>query len=279
MVMPLYDDAPLRHLKRPLANWTLIALNVIVFLVVYSESLGDPLTIMRGFAIIPRVLFGEAALADWIVGPPPAATLVTSLFFHSSILHIGSNMLFLYVFGDNVEDAMGSLHYLLFYLSCGVVAGVFYIYATPHSITPLVGASSAISGVCAAFLLLYPRATISGVFPPLTFVMFPFWIIALSDRSRSPTRRILGLSPPLFIFHASAFLFIGAWILLQLLNASWGGGEGHVAWTAHVGGILAGLALTPIFKRRKHKLFDRTAHKPPPSPAPAPKEETGSEGT
>jgi len=267
MVMPLYDDAPLRHLKRPVVNHALIAINVLVFLIVQSELLGDPLTIMRGFAIIPRVLFGEANLADWVVGPPPAATLVTSLFFHSSALHLWSNMLFLYVFGDNVEDAMGSLHYLLFYLSCGVVAGVFYIYATPHSITPLVGASSAISGVCAAFLLLYPRATVTGFFPPLTMVMMPYWFITLADRSRPPMRRLLGLKPPLFSFHASGFLFIGAWIVLQLVNASWGGGESHVAWMAHVGGIVAGLVLTPIFKRRKHPLFDRGAGGPaaPPS--------------
>ncbi|PPD46512.1 MAG: rhomboid family intramembrane serine protease [Methylocystis sp.] len=283
MVMPLYDDAPLRHLKRPIANWALIAVNVAVFLAVYSEAFGDPLTIARGFAIIPRILFGEANLADWIVGPPAPLTLVTSLFFHSSLLHLASNMLFLYVFGDNVEDAMGSLHYLLFYLSCGVVAGVFYIYATPQSITPLVGASSAISGVCAAFLLLYPRATIVGFFPPLTFVMFPFWIVTLSaDRGRAPTQRLMGLRPPLFSFHASAFLFIGAWIVLQLLNASWGGGESKVAWTAHVGGILAGLALTPIFKRRKHPLFDRSAHErprePKAEPEAVPPEETGSEG-
>ncbi len=283
MVMPLYDDAPLRHLRRPIANWALIAVNVGVFLAVYSEAFGDPLTIMRGFAIIPRVLFGEADLAGWIVGPPAPLTLVTSLFFHSSILHVASNMLFLYVFGDNVEDAMGSLHYLLFYLSCGVVAGVFYIYATPHSITPLVGASSAISGVCAAFLLLYPRATVTGFFPPLTFMMFPFWIIALSsDRDRAPTQRLMGLRPPLFSFHASAYLFIGAWAALQVINAGWGGGETHVAWMAHVGGILAGLVLTPIFKRRSHKLFDRGAaapRKPPrPEPAAAPPEETGSGG-
>jgi membrane associated rhomboid family serine protease len=269
MVIPLYDDAPLRHLKRPIVNWCLIALNVFVFLVVQSEVLGDPLTIMRGFAIIPRVLFGEAALADWIVGPPAPATLVTSLFFHSSWLHLGSNMLFLYVFGDNVEDAMGSLHYLLFYFCCGVVAGVFYIYATPHSLTPLVGASSAISGVCVAFLLLYPRATIAGIFPPLSFVMLPLWMLTLTERSRAPNRPLFGLTPPLFIFHASAFLFIGAWIVLQLLNASWGGGESRVAWMAHVGGILAGLALTPIFKRRKHALFDGAAHKPVPAPEPA----------
>ena len=260
MVIPLYDDAPLRHLRQPIVNWTLIALNVIVFLLVYSEAFGDPLTIMRGFAIIPRVLFGEAELADWIVGPPAPATLLTSLFFHSSLLHIVSNMLFLYVFGDNVEDAMGSLHYLLFYLCCGGVAGAFYVYATPHSITPLVGASSAISGVCVAVLLLYPRATIAGFFPPL-----------------------FGLKPPLFVFHASAFLFIGAWILLQLLNASWGGGESHVAWMAHVGGIVAGLVLTPIFKRRSQPLFDRAPPGPPKAPPPSAPEtpapgETGAEG-
>lgn len=280
MVMPLYDDAPLRHLKRPIVNHALIVLNILVFVVVYSEFFGDPLTIMRGFAIIPRVLFGEADLADWIVGPPAPATLVTSLFFHSSLLHIASNMLFLYVFGDNVEDAMGSLHYLLFYLCCGVVAGAFYVYATPQSIVPLVGASGAISGVCAAFLLLYPRATVTGFFPPLTFAMFPFWLITLAEKSRPPLRPLFGLKPPLFSFHASGFVFIGAWILLQLLNASWGGGESHVAWMAHVGGIAAGLVLTPFFKRRSHKLFDRGLPGPTttsPAPRALPPEETPSE--
>jgi membrane associated rhomboid family serine protease len=281
MVMPLYDDAPLRHLKRPVVNHALIVVNILVFLLVYSELLGDPLTIMRGFAIIPRVLFGEAELADWIVGPPPPATLVTSLFFHSSLLHIASNMLFLYVFGDNVEDAMGSLHYLLFYLSCGVMAGVFYVYATPQSITPLVGASGAISGVCAAFLLLYPGATVTGFFPPLTFVMFPFWLITLADKSRAPLRRLFGLTPPLFTFHATGFLFVGAWIVLQLVNASWGGGESHVAWMAHVGGVAAGLVLTPLFKRRRHKLLDRGPYGPPkssPAQEAPPPEQTGPEG-
>jgi membrane associated rhomboid family serine protease len=171
-------------------------------------------------------------------------------------------MLFLYVFGDNVEDAMGSLHYLLFYLCCGVVAGVFYVYATPHSITPLVGASGAISGVCAAFLLLYPRATVTGFFPPLTIVMLPYWFMTLAEKSGPALRPIFGLKPPLFSFHATGVLFIGAWIALQLLNASWGGGESHVAWMAHVGGIVAGLVLTPIFKRRSHKLFDRGPYGP-----------------
>lgn len=275
MVMPLYDDAPLRYQRRPIVNWTLIAINVIVFLAVFSEAFGDPLTIIRGFAIIPGVLFGEAELATWIVGPPAPLTLFTSLFFHSSLLHIGGNMLFLYVFGDNVEDAMGSLHYLLFYLSCGVAAGVFYIYSAPDSIIPLVGASGAISGVCAAFLLLHPRATVAGVFPPMVGVLLPVWLILrMAGRARS---KLFGLRPPLFIFHATGFLFVGVWIVLQLINASMGG-EGNIAWMVHVGGVAAGLVLTPLFKRRRHKLFDRgggtsarpQAPQPPSADAPSP---------
>ena len=161
-------------------------------------------------------------------------------------------MLFLYVFGDNVEDAMGSLHYLLFYLCCGVTAGVFYIYSAPDSVTPLIGASSAISGVCVAFLLLYPKTTIGGVFPPLTMILQPVWLLALV--TGAPRRAVLGLKPPLFVFHASALLFIGAWILIQMINASLGDG-GHVAWMSHVGGIVVGLILTPLFKRRSLPLL------------------------
>jgi membrane associated rhomboid family serine protease len=265
MVMPLYDDAPLRYLRRPIVNWTLIAINVVVYLAIYSDAFGDPLTIVRGYAIIPRILFGEAELAEWVVGPPAPLTLFTSMFFHSSFLHIASNMLFLFVFGDNVEDAMGSLHYLLFYLSCGAMAGVFYIYSAPDSITPLVGASGAISGVCAAFLLLHPRATVVGIFPPLSFALLPVWLVTLIGGK--PRRSLFGLRAPLFSFHASGFLFIGAWILLQLINASFGG-ESHTAWMVHVGGIAAGLVLTPIFKRRRHPLFDRGTGRPPPPAAP-----------
>lgn len=248
MVMPLHDDAPLRYLRRPIVNWTLIAINVAVFLVVFSEVFGDPLTIIRGFAIIPRVLFDEAALAEWIVGPPPPLTLVTSLFFHSGVLHIAGNMLFLYVFGDNIEDAMGSFHYLLFYLSCGIAGGLCFVYSSPHAITPLVGASAAISGVCAAFLLLYPRSSILF----LVFALLPFQVLY---------RLFVGRWIPM-LFYAPAWMFVGAWILLQFMNALWGE-QGHVAWVAHVGGIAAGLVLTPLFKRRSMRLLDMA---PPEAP-------------
>ncbi len=242
MVMPLHDDAKLQHLRWPVVNFTLIAINVAVFLAVQSEIFGDPLTVMRGFAIIPRVLFGEAQLADWIVGPPAPLTLVTSLFFHSSFTHLAGNMLFLYVFGDNIEDAMGSFYYLLFYLCCGIASGVFYIYAEPHSITPLVGASGAISGVCAAFLMLHPRSSIFG---------------------------LAGMIIPI---HAPAWMFVGTWILLQFIHTLFSTG-GHTAWAAHVGGILAGLAMTPLFKRRSIPLFaDPRPKAPPPALQPAPSE-------
>ena len=217
MVIPLSDNAELKFLRRPVVNWALIFINVAVFLIVRSEIFGDPLTVIRGFALIPRVLFGEAQLAKWIVGPPAPLTLITSLFFHSGWLHLIGNMLFLYVLGDNVEDAMGSLHYLLFYLTCGVASGVIFAYAAPETITPLVGASGAISGVCAAYLMLYPRATIFGL-------------------------------AAIFPIRAPAWMFVGAWIVLQIVHVLFGE-QDHVAWIAHLGGIVAGLLLTPMFRR------------------------------
>jgi membrane associated rhomboid family serine protease len=232
MVIPLYDDAELKFLRRPVVNWTLIFINVAVFLVVRSEIFGDPLTIIRGFALIPRVLFGEAQLAKWIVGPPAALTLLTSLFFHSGWLHLIGNMLFLYVLGDNVEDAMGSLHYLLFYLTCGVASGVVFAYAAPETVMPLVGASGAISGVCAAYLMLYPRATIFGL-------------------------------AAIFPIRAPAWMFVGAWIVLQIIHVLFGE-QDHVAWIAHLGGIVAGLILTPMFARRA--LAPRLRRRAPRSP-------------
>ncbi|WP_018267076.1 rhomboid family intramembrane serine protease [Methylosinus sp. LW4] len=224
MVLPLHDDAPLHYVRRPYVNWTLMAINIFVFVAVFSESFGDPLTVVRGFGLIPAVLFGRAELAHWIVTPGPEWTLLTSLFFHSGLGHLAGNMIFLYVFGDNVEDAMGSAGYLVFYLLCGVSAAMLFAVGAPLTITPLVGASGAISGVCAAFILLYPRSTIFGL--------------------------VAGIIP----IHAPASLFVGTWILFQLFNA-FTDDQGQVGWWAHIGGILAGLILTPLFKRRDVQWF------------------------
>ncbi|PWB78664.1 MAG: rhomboid family intramembrane serine protease [Methylocystaceae bacterium] len=232
MVLPLHDDAPLKYVRTPIVNWSLIAINIVVFLAVWGEYFGDPLTVTRGFGLIPAVLFGKAELARWIVTPGPEWTLLTSLFFHSGLGHLAGNMVFLYVFGDNVEDAMGSFRYLLFYLLCGVSAGLLFAMGAPFLITPLVGASGAISGVCAAFLLLYPRSSIFGL--------------------------VAGVFP----IHAPAFLFVGTWILFQLFNA-FTDEQGHVGWWAHVGGIVAGLLLTPLFKRRSVRWFGPAPFKGP----------------
>jgi membrane associated rhomboid family serine protease len=228
MVMPLYDDAPLRHLKRPVVNHALIAINVLVFLIVQSELLGDPLTIMRGFAIIPRVLFGEANLADWVVGPPPAATLVTSLFFHSSALHLLSNMLFLYVFGDNIEDRCGHSRFVLFYLLAGAAAAATQVAVNPASEMPMVGASGAIAGVLGAYVILFPRARVLTLLPIFIF----FQLIELP-----------------------AYVFLGLWFLMQIasgaLSLRIGADAGGVAWWAHIGGFLSGALFLPFLRRAR----------------------------
>jgi membrane associated rhomboid family serine protease len=224
MVLPLHDDTPLKYMRRPFVNWSLIAINIAVFVAVFSEFFGDPLTVIRGFGLIPAVLFGRADLASWIVTPGADWTVLTSLFFHSGLGHLAGNMIFLYVFGDNVEDGMGSFRYLAFYLLCGMSAGLLFAFGAPFTVHPLVGASGAISGVCAAFILLYPRSTIFGL--------------------------VAGIIP----IHAPASLFVGTWILFQLFNA-FTDEQGHVGWWAHVGGIVAGLLLTPLFKRRDVRWF------------------------
>lgn len=232
MVLPLHDDAPLKYVRRPIVNWSLIAINIIVFFAVFGEYFGDPVTVTRGFGLIPAVLFGRAELAPWIVTPGPELTVLTSMFFHSGLGHLAGNMVFLYVFGDNVEDAMGSFRYLLFYLLCGASAGLLFALGAPFTISPLVGASGAISGVCAAFLLLFPRSSIYGL--------------------------VAGIFP----VHAPAFLFVGTWILFQVFNA-FTDEQGHVGWWAHVGGIVAGLILTPLFKRRSVRWFGPAPFKGP----------------
>lgn len=232
MVMPLHDDAPLKYVRFPIVNSSIIFGNILVFIAVFGEYFGDPLTVIRGFGFIPAVFFGKAELAWWIVTPPAPVTLITSMFFHSSLTHLGGNMLFLYVFGDNVEDAMGSFRYLLFYVLCGLVGELIFAYWAPDTITPLIGASGAISGVCAAYLLLYPRSY------------------------------IFGLAAGILPIRAPTYLFVGTWILFQVFNALFVE-HSNVGWWAHVGGIAVGLAFAPLFKRRSVRLLG-----PPPFKGP-----------
>jgi membrane associated rhomboid family serine protease len=223
MFVPLYDGVPLRYVRFPAANWSIIAANIVVFLLLQAAP--DPSRLETALGAIPAVLFGAAILSPDLALVPPPVTLITGMFVHANIGHILGNMLFLWVFGDNVEDAMGSARYLAFYLICGVIAALTFAAMVPTGQSPLIGASGAISGVAAAYLLLYPKARIWG------FLFIP-WL-------------------PL---HIPASWFVSIWILFQILSAFISQGS-DIGWWAHLGGIGAGCLLVGLFKRRHVPLF------------------------
>jgi membrane associated rhomboid family serine protease len=216
-MLPVRDSLPTRSV--PIVNYTLIALNVGVF-VLESMFAG------QGDGGPPGVLVPGALVAHpWA----NASMLLTHMFLHGSLGHLAGNMLFLWIFGDNVEDALGRWQYALFYLLCGVAAALAQVSVSPHSMVPMLGASGAISGVLAAYALLYPRSPIAVVNPiPILwlfwglFLSFPAWLVILE------------------------FFVANLWNALQPSNAA-----GGVAFTAHVGGFLAGLVLLPVLRSRE----------------------------
>ncbi len=216
-MIPLYDT--LRSRRFPIVNWLLIALNVIVFLyeISLSSSALDRLT--RTWGLVPAVLLAHPAVA-WI-------TIFTAMFLHGGWFHILSNMWVLYIFGDNVEDRMGSGRYLIFYLLSGVAAGLLQSLVLQTSREPMIGASGAIAGVLGAYLVLYPRARIASLVP----ILFIFTIIEIP-----------------------ATIFLLFWFVSQLFSGwlTLGGASGSgVAWWAHVGGFLFGVVAVFIFAQRR----------------------------
>jgi membrane associated rhomboid family serine protease len=224
MFIPIHDGAALHHIRFPFATKTLLAINIALFLAGLVGLLGEPERIDLAFGFIPAVLFGSAFLSPDLFVVPPQLTLVTSQFLHAGFAHIAGNMLFLYVFGDNVEDAMGWLRFCVFYVLCGVAAALAYGLMAPESQAPLIGASGAVSGVVVAYLMLYPRVNVFG----LVFAWLPLRL--------------------------RASWLIGAWILFQLGSALFSSDAG-VGWWAHVGGMLAGAVMTPMLKRPEVPLF------------------------
>lgn len=236
MFLPLHDGVPLRYLKAPMATRALIGACVLGYLVVALGLLPlDQSWMVAGFGMIPSVLFGTEALPDGLPFVPPPLTLLTSLFLHGSLLHLVGNMLFLWVFGDNVEDAMGHARFVAFFLLCGVAAGLTHAGFDPESRQPLIGASGAVAGVVAAYLLLYPRVKLWGLF--------------------------LGGIP----LRVPAIWAIGFWILLQVL-AAWLSSDREIGWFAHLGGFVAGAVLVPLMRRRYDPVLARLeAARLPPS--------------
>lgn len=225
MFFALHDTLRLRRMRYAYVNWSLIVANVAIFVVLQSGLFLtlDP-EFSAGFGMIPSVLFGTEALPAYVVHAPAPLTLVTQLFLHGGWAHLLSNMLFLQVFGNNVEDAMGHFRYLVFYLLVGILSGLAYAYANPDAEGPLIGASGAISGVLAAYMLLHPRARVFGL--------------------------LFGILP----LHLPALWAIGTWIAFQAMQAL-ASSDRSVAFVAHVGGFVAGLTLVSLFKARGVMLF------------------------
>jgi membrane associated rhomboid family serine protease len=207
LFIPLRDDNPTSRV--PVVTIALIAANTIVFLVQAAAPHGLEMAALR-FGAVPFAIthFRDAAA---LASVPPLLTLLTSMFVHGSVLHLLGNMLYLWIFGNNIEDRLGHVRFILFYLACGIVAALTHIAFQPASRMPMIGASGAIAGVLGAYLLLYPRARVK------TFIFLIFYIDVVS---------------------IPAGIVLGLWFVLQLLNVGLGGG---VAWFAHIGGFLAGL--------------------------------------
>jgi membrane associated rhomboid family serine protease len=213
-VLPLRDINPTRRL--PYVTYVLIALNLAVF--VYQFLRLSPLDnqlLVRTHGVIPMFLLSGYG--------PSISTLVTSMFLHGGLMHLLSNMWFLHIFGDNVEDAMGHLRFAVFYLTTGIVAALVHAFADPSSQLPMVGASGAISGVLGGYLVMFPRARVVTLFV-------------------------------VFLVELPAILFILAWFGLQVFSGfgELGTGRGAgVAFFAHIGGFLAGVLWLLVFGRPK----------------------------
>jgi len=225
-MIPLRDDNPTE--RPPVFTVLLIAACVLVFLWQLSLGKAQQRAILA-LGVIPSVLFGEKQLSPELALVPPELTILTSMFLHGGWMHLIGNMLYLWVFGNNVEDAMGHLRFLVFYVLCGAAAVFAQALPNPASTIPMIGASGAISGVLGAYLLLYPHARVLvGI--PLGFVI---------HTARLPALWVLGF-----------------WFVLQVVNTLLAAkGQGGVAWGAHLGGFVAGMALLPLFKRRGVRLF------------------------
>jgi membrane associated rhomboid family serine protease len=218
-MIPLRDT--IRSRTFPLVNTMLIAINVIAFLM--ELRLGPRANrLVMNLGFIPARFLVYHDYHEY-------ATVLTSMFLHAGWLHLGSNMLALYIFGDNVEDRMGPIRYLIFYLVCGIAAAMTHLYFNQHAALPTVGASGAIAGVLGAYLVLFPTARV--------MTLIPIYIIP-------------------WIIEIPAVLFLGIWFLMQLLNGSaavaadTAQAHGGVAFWAHVGGFVAGGVLVGVFARR-----------------------------
>jgi membrane associated rhomboid family serine protease len=223
-MIPLKDKIQRRHF--PFITLVLIIANIAFF--IYEVSLGKNLdNFLLNFSVVPYNIYKSVQTGN--LNPLAYLTLLTSLFLHGGWLHLGGNMLYLWVFGDNVEDKLGGMRFLFFYLLCGLTASALHIYIDPLSRVPVIGASGAISGVLGAYLLMFPKARIVTLIPIFIFIQ---------------------------IAELPAYLLLGFWFILQFFSGMLSLGSpvsegGGVAWWAHIGGFISGMIL--LFPFRKYR--------------------------
>lgn len=225
-MIPLHDDNPTR--LTPVVTMAFIALCVVVFL--HQAGLSQELAeiFAHQFGAVPALIFGHAALPDEVrVAFPASLTLITSMFLHGGWMHLLGNMLYLWIFGNNIEDAMGHVKFVVFYIVSGILAALSHALTDPSSPIPMVGASGAISAVLGAYLLLFPRAHVLVLLPAIGMTRVPAGVV------------------------------LGMWFVMQLISGgmSIGASGGGVAFFAHIGGFIAGMALIGFFKRSDVEFF------------------------
>lgn len=233
--LPLFDDNP--TIRTPVLTWLFITASVLVFLWQWSLPPRAGEAAIYALGVIPAVLFGYRELPPELSLVPGWLSVVTSMFLHGGWMHLFGNMLYLWIFGNNVEDAMGHGRFVVFYLLCGVAAALTQSLAAPLSTVPMVGASGAIAGVLGGYIMLHPKANVRVLLVILLYVR---------------------------MLNVPAMIVLGIWFAMQFF-AGWtaGGGEGGgVAYLAHVGGFIAGVVLIPFFKDSDVPLFGAARSKP-----------------
>ncbi|SEO58920.1 rhomboid family intramembrane serine protease [Aquisalimonas asiatica] len=226
-MIPVADDNPTRI--APVVTWALLAACIGVFFWQIGLDQRDHVSVLHGYGFIPAVFFDHAQLPPSLEAVPVWVTPLSSMFLHGGWMHLISNMLYLWVFANNVEDAMGHGRFIIFYALCGILAALAQGLAAPESQIPMIGASGAISGVLGAYLMLHPFSRITVIIP-LGIIFYPV---------RLP-----------------AGIVLVAWFGLQLLSSATADpNEPGVAFLAHIGGFVAGMLLIPLFKFRRVRLF------------------------
>lgn len=227
--LPLFDR--LVSNRTPYISWCILIICVLVFFWQLSLDSFTLRFMTLKYGVIPSVIFGYQTLPSELQLFHPYLSLITSMFLHGGWLHIGSNMLYLWIFGDNIEESIGHFKFILFYLLCGAAAAFSQSIISPESLTPMIGASGGIAGILGAYIVLHPKAPVQVLMIILIFIRFislPAWVV------------------------------LGVWIGTQFAAApSAFSQEGGVAYFAHIGGFIAGACLIPFFKRKQVPLFGK----------------------